>query len=60
MCMQVDRSDASSEFRHTDPVKFRELVSSLGLDYKEGCWPTLYKLVETWSRSPDELEAGRN
>ena len=30
-------SDASSEFRHADLVKFGELVASLGLDYEEGC-----------------------
>ena len=39
------KGEAYSEFRHADPVKFRELVSSLGLDYEEGCWPTMYKLV---------------
>ena len=33
--------EASSEFRHADPVKFRELVVGLGLDYEEGCWPTV-------------------
>ena len=52
--------DASSEFRHADPVKFGELVASLGLDYEEGCWITLHKLVGSWSRFPHELEVGRN
>ena len=52
--------EASSEFRHVDPVKFGELVASLGLDYEEGCWPTLYNLVGGWSCSPDEPEVGRN
>ena len=33
----MDRSEASSEFKHADPIKFGELVASLGLDYKEGC-----------------------
>ena len=36
--------DASSEFKHADPVKFGELVTSLGLDYEEECYPTLHKL----------------
>ena len=52
--------DASSEFRHVDSVKFGELVTSLGLDYEEGCWLTLHKLVGSWSCSPHELEVGRN
>ena len=38
----MDRGEASSEFRHVDPV---ELVAGLGPDYEEGCWPTLHKLV---------------
>ena len=46
--------EASSEFKHVNSVKFGELVSSLGLDYEEGCWPTLHKLVGSWSRSLDE------
>ena len=50
--------EASSEFRHADQVKFGELVASLGLDYEEGCWPTLNKLVGSWSHSPDELKVG--
>ena len=58
--MQEDRGEAFSEFRHTDPVKFGELVAGLGPDYEEGCWPTLHKLVGSWSRSPDETKAGRN
>ena len=58
--MQVDRGDAYSEFKHGDMVKFGELVVSLRLDYEEGCWPTLHKLVESWSRSPDESKVGRN
>ena len=37
-----------------------ELVTSRGLDYEEGCWLTLRKLVGSWSRFPDEPEAGRN
>ena len=37
--------EATSEFRHVDPVKFGELVDSLGLDYEEECRPTLHKLV---------------
>ena len=52
--------EASSEFRHADPVKFKELVASLGLDYEEGCWPTLHKLVGSSSSFPDEPEARRN
>ena len=52
--------DASSEFRHADPVKFGELVASLKLDYEEGCWPTLHKLVRSQSHYPDEPEVGRN
>ena len=50
--------EASSEFRHVDPVKFGELVTGLRLEYEEGCWPTLYKLVRSWSLSPDEPEVG--
>ena len=56
----MDRGEDSSEFRHADPVKFGELVTGLGPDYEEGCWPTLHKLVKSWSRSPDEPKAGRN
>ena len=41
----MDRGDASSEFKHANQVKFGELVTSLGLDYEKGCWPTLHKLV---------------
>ena len=48
------------EFRHTDPVKFGELVACLRPDYEEGCRPTLNKLVGSWSRSPDESKARRN
>ena len=58
--MQVDRGEASLESRHADPVKFWELVAGLGPDYEEWCWPTLHKLVGSWSRSPDESKAGRN
>ena len=32
----MDRGEASSEFRHADPVKFRELVAGLGPNYEEG------------------------
>ena len=56
----MDRGEVSSEFRHADLVKFRELVTGLGLDYEKGCWPTLHKLVGSWSRSPDEPEVERN
>ena len=52
------RGDASSEFRHADPVKFGELVAGLGPDYEERCWHTLHKLVGSWSCSPDEPKAG--
>ena len=38
----------------------RKLVASRGLNNEEGCWPTLRKLVRSWSRFPNELEAGRN
>ena len=58
--MQVDRGEASLESRHANSVKFGELVTGLEPDYKEGCWPTLHKLVESWSRSPDEPKARRN
>ena len=37
-----------------------ELIASRGLYNEEGCWPTLCKLVGSWSRSPDEPEAERN
>ena len=56
----MDRGEASLEFRHADPVKFVELVAGLGIDYEEGCWPILHKLVGSWSRSPDGPKAGRN
>ena len=49
----MDRGGDPLEFRHADPVKFGELVAGLGPDYEEGCRPTLHKLVESWSRSPD-------
>ena len=52
--------EAFSKFRHADPIKFRKLVIGLRLDYEEGCWPTLHKLVKSWSHSPDEPKAGRN
>ena len=52
--------EASSEFKHADPIKFGELVTSLGLNCEEGSWLTLHKLVRNWSRSLDELKAGRN
>ena len=39
--------DAFSEFKHVDLVKFGELVASIRLDYEEGRWPTLYKLVRS-------------
>ena len=48
------------EFRHVNPVKFEKLVASLGLDYEEGYWPTMHKLVGSWSRSPDESKVRRN
>ena len=38
----------------------RELVARRGLNDEEGCWPTLPKLVESWSRFPDEPKAGQN
>ena len=38
----------------------RELVASRGLNNKERCWPTLRKLVRSWSHFPNEPEAGRN
>ena len=31
----------------------KELVASLGLDYEKWSWPTLHKLIESWSRFPD-------
>ena len=37
--------DASSKFKYADPIKFGELVTSLGFDYEEGSWSTLHKLV---------------
>ena len=52
--------EASSEFKHADPVKFEELVISLGLDYEEEYSPTLHKLVSSSSCSPNEVEAGQN
>ena len=55
----MDRGEASSEFKHADPVKFGELIVGLGPEY-EGCWPTLHKLVGSCSRSPDEPKVGRN
>ena len=36
-CVQVDRGEDSSEFRHADPVKFEEVDAGLGPDYEEGC-----------------------
>ena len=48
------------ESRHAYPGECEELVTSRGLDYEEGCWLTLRKLVGSWSRFPDEPEAGRN
>ena len=51
--------EASLDFRHADPIKFGKLVASLGLDYEEECWPTLHKLVGSWSSS-DEPKARRN
>ena len=56
----MDRGNASLEFRHVDSVKFEEIVAGLGPDYKEGYWPTLHKLVESWSRSLDEPKARQN
>ena len=44
VCKWIE-GEASSEFRHVDPVKFWKLLVSLGFDYEEGCRPTLYKLV---------------
>ena len=32
----------------------RELFANRGLDNEEGCWPTLRKLVGSWSHFPDE------
>ena len=58
--MQVDRREASFESRHADSVKFRELVAGRGPDFEEGFWPTLHKLVGSWSHSPDEPEAWQN
>ena len=52
--------EAFWEIRQAEPVKFGELVASLGLDYEEGCWPTLHKLVGSEIRSPDKLGARRN
>ena len=37
-----------------------ELVASRGLDNEEGCWPTLRKLVGSWSCFPKEPKARRN
>ena len=37
-----------------------ELVTGRGLDNEKECWPTLHKLVESWSRFLDEPEAKRN
>ena len=31
--------EASSGFRHGNPIKFGELVTSMRLDYEERCWP---------------------
>ena len=56
----MDRGDAYSEFKHANLVKFGEFVASLRLDYEEGYWPTMHKLVGTWSHSPNEPEVGRN
>ena len=56
----MDRGETSSEFKNVDPVKFGELVADLGPDYEEECWPTLHKLIGSWSRSPDELKIRRN
>ena len=56
----MDQGEASSEFKHADRVKFGDLAVGLGLDYEEGCWPTLHKLVMSWSHSPDEPEARQN
>ena len=39
--------DTFSEFRHADPVKFGELVASMRLDFEEGYWLSLHKLVES-------------
>ena len=54
----MDRGEDPLEFGHAGLVKFWELVAGLGPDYEEGCWPTLHKLVGSWSRSPDEPKAG--
>ena len=56
----MDRGEASLEFKHANLVKFGELVAGLEPDYEEGCWPTVHKLVGSWSRSPDEPKVGRN
>ena len=58
--VQVDRGGDPLKFRHTDPVKFGELVAGLGPDYEEGCKSTLHKLFGSWSRSPDEPKTRRN
>ena len=42
--------------RHAYSGEREELVVSLGLDNEEGSWPTLYNLVESWTRFLDELE----
>ena len=39
--------EAPSEFKHVDPIKFGEFVTSLGLNCEEGSWPTLHKLVRS-------------
>ena len=52
--------DVSSEFKQTDQVKSRELVTSWGLDDEEELGHLLHKLVGSWSCSPDESMAGRN
>ena len=46
------------ESRQAYPGERGKLVASLGLDYEERSWPTLCKLVGSWSCFPDESEAG--
>ncbi|XP_059658869.1 F-box/LRR-repeat protein At3g59200-like [Cornus florida] len=50
------QDETSSEFRQVNSVECEELVASRGLDYEEGSWPSLHKLVGSWSRSPDETK----
>ena len=51
---------ASLKFKQVNPVRFREFVVALGLDYEEGFWLTLHKLVENWSPSLNEPKTRGN